>query len=221
MGLPVHLRERLADFHLGAPVFSADGTHVGSLQRVVVDRESWDPQQVVVKESARFNGHLLALAAGLMTDELIVPLPAILQVSRDRVELSLTSREVRRLPPYLSYQLGPVSPVETAKEAISIVFGAMRLPPQVEEADKPPEDIEIRPGENVMLGHQGHRLGQVRDILFDGGELVGIVVHPTGFLQQDVLIQVRFLERGDDAALFVHMTPEDLQHLRPFQPEDR
>jgi sporulation protein YlmC with PRC-barrel domain len=221
MGLPVHLRERLADFHLGAPVFSADGTHVGSLQRVVVDRESWDPHQVVVKESARFNGHLLALAAGLMTDELIVPLPAILQVSRERVELSLTSREVRRLPPYLSYQLDPVTPVETAKEAISIVFGAMRLPPQVEEADKPPEDIEIRPGENVMLGHQGHRLGQVRDILFDGGELVGIVVHPTGFLQQDVLIQVRFLERSDDAALFVHMTPEDLQHLPPFQPEDR
>jgi sporulation protein YlmC with PRC-barrel domain len=221
MGLPVHLRQRLADFHLGAPVFSADGTHVGSLQRVVVDRESWDPHQVVVKESARFNGHLLALAAGLMTDELIVPLPAIRQVARERVELSLTSREVRRLPPYLSYQLGPVSPVETAKEAISIVFGAMRLPPQVEEADKAPEDIEIRPGENVMLGHQGHRLGQVRDILFDGGELVGIVVHPTGFLQQDVLIQVRFLERGDDAALFVHMTPEDLQHLRPFQPEDR
>src|SRR5260370_30173688 len=109
MGLPVHLRQRLADFHLGAPVFSADGTHVGSLQRVVVDRESWDPHQVVVKESVRFNGHLLALAAGLMTDELIVPLPAIRQVSRERAELSLTSREGRRLPPSLSHHLTPQS----------------------------------------------------------------------------------------------------------------
>ncbi|MDB5067407.1 MAG: hypothetical protein JWM18_3841 [Chloroflexi bacterium] len=220
MALPENLRQRLADFHLGAPVYSSDGRHVGSLHRVVVDQETWDPHQVVVKESVRFNGHLLALAAGLMTDELIIPLSAIARISSERVELSLTSREVRRLPPYLSYQLAPVRATETAEEAVGILLGAPRLRAEVEEAGKVPGDIEIRADENVMLGHDGERLGQVRDVLFDEGELVGVVVQPDRLLEHDVLIQVRFLERSDDAALFVRMTPEDIQHLPPFHPEE-
>lgn len=220
MALPDNLRRRLADFHLGAPVYSSDGRHVGSLHRVVVDQETWDPHQVVVKESVRFNGHLLALAAGLMTDELIVPMSAVAHISGERVELSLTSREVRRLPPYLSYQLAPVRATETAEEAVGILLGAPRLRAEVEEAGKVPGDIEIRADENVMLGHDGERLGQVRDVLFDEGELVGVVIHPERVLEHDVLIQVRFLERSDDAALFVRMTPEDIQHLPPFHPEE-
>ncbi|MDB5113669.1 MAG: hypothetical protein JWL78_739 [Chloroflexi bacterium] len=220
MALPDNLRRRLADFHLGAPVYSSDGRHVGSLHRVVVDQETWDPHQVVVKESVRFNGHLLALAAGLMTDELIVPMSAVAHISSERVELSLTSREVRRLPPYLSYQLAPVRATETAEEAVGILLGAPRLRAEVEEAGKVPGDIEIRADENVMLGHDGERLGQVRDVLFDEGELVGVVIHPERVLEHDVLIQVRFLERSDDAALFVRMTPEDIQHLPPFHPEE-
>jgi uncharacterized protein YrrD len=208
------------DFHLGAPVYSSDGRHIGGLHRVVVDQDSWEPHQVVVKESVRFNGHYLALWAGLMTDELLIPLSAIATISRERVELSLTSTEVRRLPPYLTYGLAPVSRTESSAESISIVLGAPRLPAEVEEAHKARGDIEIRPGENVMLGHEGHKLGHVRDILFDeGGELLGVVVHPAGFVEHDVVIQVRFLERSDDAALFVHMTPDDLQHIRPFHPD--
>ena len=220
MALPDSLRRRLADFHLGAPVYSSDGRHVGSLHRVVVDQETWDPHQVVVKESVRFNGHLLALAAGLMTDELIIPLSAIARTSSERVELSLTSREVRRLPPYLSYHLAPVRATETAEEAVGILLGAPRLRAEVEEAGKVPGEIEIRADENVMLGHDGEKLGQVRDVLFDEDELVGVVVQPDRLLEHDVLIQVRFLERSDDAALFVRMTPEDIQHLPPFHPDE-
>jgi len=136
------------------------------------------------------------------------------------VELSLTSREVRRLPPYLSYHLAPVRATETAEEAVGILLGAPRLRAEVEEAGKVPGEIEIRADENVMLGHDGERLGQVRDVLFDEGELVGVVIHPERVLEHDVLIQVRFLERSDDAALFVRMTPEDIQHLPPFHPDE-
>jgi sporulation protein YlmC with PRC-barrel domain len=221
MALPDNLRQRLAHFHLGAPVYSADGRHVGSLHRVVVDQESWDAHQIVVKESVRFNGHVLAFAAGLMTDELIIPMSAIAQVSRERVELSLTSREVRRLPPYLSYHLAPVRATETSEEAVSILLGAPRLRREEEEADKASGDIEIRADESVMLGHDGQRLGRVRDVLFDDGELVGVVIRPEDVLEHDVVIQARFLERSDDAALFVRMTPEDLRHLPPFHPEEQ
>jgi len=82
-----------------------------------------------------------------------------------------------------------------------------------ETADKPDGEIEIRHGENVMIGHGGERLGTVQDVLFDEGELVGIVVRAGGFFARDVVVQVRFLDRSDDLALFLRMTPEDVKRL--------
>ena len=50
-------------------------------------------------------------------------------------------------------------------------------------------------------------------MLFDEGELVGIVVRANGFFTHDVVVQVRFLDRSDDLALFLRMTPEDVRRL--------
>jgi uncharacterized protein YrrD len=65
----------------------------------------------------------------------------------------------------------------------------------------------------VMIGHGGEKLGTVQDVLFDEGELVGIVVRRTGLFGHDVVVQVRFLDRSDDLALFLRMTPEDVKRL--------
>ena len=221
MTIPEDLRNRVADFRLGAPVHSSDGRHIGSLHRVVVDRESWEPRQLVVKETARFNGHLLALAAGLVTEELVVPLSAVARLSRERVDLAITSAEARRLPPYLSYSWGPLTATGAVEEDLGILLGAPQPPPGVETADKAAGDIEIRPDENVMLGHEGRVLGQVRDVLYDDGEMAGIVVKLARPPGRDVVIQLRFLERSDDGALFVQMTDEDLEQLQPFAPQER
>jgi uncharacterized protein YrrD len=70
-----------------------------------------------------------------------------------------------------------------------------------------------------MLGKTGRKLGVVKDILFDEGELVGVVMNPVGFFKEAVLLQVRFLGRSDDAALFAHLSEEDIKHLQPFHPE--
>jgi len=221
MSIPDDLRRRLADFRLGAPVHTSDGRHIGSLHRLVVDRESWEPRHLVVKETARFNGHLLAVAAGLVTEELVVPLSAIDRVSRERVDLSITSAEARRLPPYLSYSWAPLTRTGAVEEDLGILLGAPSPPAEVETAAKADGDIEIRPDENVMLGHDGRLLGHVREVLFDDGELTGVVVHARPPIAGDVLIQLRFLERSDDGALFVRMTDEDLERLQPFLPEER
>jgi sporulation protein YlmC with PRC-barrel domain len=219
MSMPEHLRQRLADFHLGADVHSSDGRSVGTLHRVVVDQDTWQPHRLIVRESPGFSGRLLAMAAGLVADELVVPLSAVTRISRDRIDLSLTSTEVRRLPPYLSYRVAPVDPGDAIVQDIDIVFGAPPVPRQVAEADKAPGEIEVRAGESVMLRREAHRLGHVQDILFDEGELVGVVVRPTGLLQQDVLVQRRYLDRSDDGALFVDMTSDDLKNLEPYDPE--
>jgi len=79
----------------------------------------------------------------------------------DRIDLSMTAAEIRKLPPL------PVVPV--------------------------------RPGDQ-------------------GRELVGVVMDPAGLFNDDVILQVRFLERGDDLVLFARLTEQDLERLQPFRP---
>ena len=100
---------------------------------------------------------------------------------------------------------------------IGAPLGGPLFPRLNETADKGAGDIEIRHGENVMIGHEGDKLGPVQDILFDEGELVGIVVRPVGFFKRDVVVQVRFLDRSDDMALFLRMTRADVEQLATFE----
>jgi sporulation protein YlmC with PRC-barrel domain len=212
---------RLDDFHLGASVHTSDGHHAGNLQRVVVDGETWDPHALIVRETEWFSGRVLAPGAGMMVAEVIVPLDAVASVTEGEVRLKLDRRATRALPPYLSYQYQPLQTGDQWRYAAAMIGGPLGAGPMFprldETADKAKGDIEIRHGENVMIGHQGDKLGTVQDVLFDEGELVGIVVRPVGFFKHDVVVQVRFLDRSDDLALFLRMTTDDVLKLAEFE----
>jgi hypothetical protein len=153
----------------------------------------------------------------MMVAEVIVPLDAIGETGPGGIRLTLDKRATRALPPYLSYQYKSLERGDGLRFAAALAGGSLGVGPMFplfrENADKADGDIEIRHGENVMIGHVGDKLGTVQDVLFDDGELVGIVVRATGFFAHDVVVQVRFLDRSDDMALFVRMTPEDVRHL--------
>lgn len=172
------------DLRLGASVHTADGRHAGTLERIVVDAESWDPRALIVRETNRFSGRTLAPGAGMLVAEVIVPLSAIESVTPDGIRLTLDARATRALPPYLSYQYRHLERGDSLRYAAALAGGALGVGPMFpllqETADKAEGDIEIRHGENVMIGHAGEKLGTVQDVLFDDGELVGIVVRPTG-----------------------------------------
>jgi sporulation protein YlmC with PRC-barrel domain len=211
------LSSRHLDLRLGATVHTSDGHHAGTLQRIVVDAESWDPHAMIVRETNWFSGREFAPGAGMMVAEVIVPLDAVADAGPDGIRLTLDKRATRALPPYLSYQYSPLERGDGLRYAAALAGGSLGIGPMFpllqEAADESPGDIEIRHGENVMIGHGGDKLGTVQDVLFDEGELVGIVVRPTGFFAHDVVVQVRFLDRSDDLALFLRMTPEDVRHL--------
>ncbi len=212
---------RLDAFHLGASVHTSDGHHAGTLERVVVDAELWDPHALIVRETEWFSGRVLAPGAGMMVAEVIVPLDAIESITQSDVRLKLDKRATRALPPYLSYQYQPLQRGDQWRYAAAMVgapLGGGPFFPRLDEtADKAAGDIEIRHGENVMIGHEGDKLGTVQDVLFDEGELVGIVVRPVGFFKRDVVVQVRFLDRSDDLALFLRMTRADVLKLAEFE----
>jgi sporulation protein YlmC with PRC-barrel domain len=211
------------DFRLGAPVHTADGHHAGSLVRIVVDAETWDPRALIVRETNHFSGRTLAPGAGMLVSEVIVPLHAIASANENGIRLTLDKRATRALPPYLSYKYRALERGDGLRYAAALAGGSLGVGPMFpllqEIADKADGEIEIRKGENVMIGHAGEKLGTVQDVLFDEGELFGIVVRRTGLLRHDVVVQVRFLDRSDDMALFLRMTPEDVKRLTEAPPE--
>ena len=209
-------RRAVEDFHFGARVVSSDGRHIGSLNFMIVGGESFDVHAIVVKETHHFSGHHLAGAA-LMEDDIAIPVAAVGDVGRDQITLS--SPRPRRAAP------SRTSPITTRRRARGFRPAADgRLaqtgfaPHMVEEAQKRLDELEIHRGENVMLGATGRRLGTVQDVVLDEGELAGVVIRPAGFFTEDVLLQVRFLGRSDDLALFAHLTEADVARLTPFHP---
>jgi sporulation protein YlmC with PRC-barrel domain len=202
--MPIHHSE----LRPGAPVYSSENEHVGSLERVLVDSTTMELRQIMVKESPRTSGHHWYQGANALVHDVIVPAEKIREASEERVTLDLTLSDVRHLPPYLSYQYVGVTPGQMLVAVAGGLFS-----PYAETAHEPPGELEIRKGEKVMFKHSGRVLGEVRELVYDNDELVGVVVHPHRLLTHDVLLQARFLDRSDDAALFAHITEDDLVHL--------
>ena len=207
-------------FHLGAEVRSSDGKEVGKLVHVLVGPD-YELKALVIKESGRFSGHLISPGSMLLSDELVVPKDAAARVTRDRIDLSLSSADVRGLPPYLAYRERSESLTEGLEDTAGVLGSGPELPNWLEQvANKPETELEIDGGENVMLGDTGRRLGTVQDVLFDDDQLVGIVLKPDGFFRSEVILPRRFLDRSDDLALFVTIDEQQLATLEPFQPAD-
>jgi sporulation protein YlmC with PRC-barrel domain len=209
------------DFRLGAAVYSSDDKEVGKLHRVLVDEDDYELKALVVKESRRFSGQSLSPGSMLVNDELVVPKQAVKAASSDRIDLAYSAPQIRRLPPYLSYRSKSESVPEELEDFASVLGSSPAVPSSVQEvANKPEGALEIEAGENVMLGHTGKKLGTVKGVLFDDGDLVGVVLRPEGLFRREVILPRRFLDRSDDAALFARLDEDDLEHLKPYRPND-
>jgi hypothetical protein len=205
--------QTVEDFRLGGPVYSSDGRLIGSIHRTLVDGADFELKAIVVEEDRGFSGGVPGLARAI--PDVVIPIAAIRGATQERVDLTLTATEVRRLPPYLTYRQAPPSAGDQVNEILTVLGGNPAVPRLEETALRAAGEIEINEGENVMLGHTGRKLGRVREVLFEGTELVGIVLQPEGFFKHPVLMPRRFLDRSDDAAVFVQLTEEDIQRLEP------
>jgi uncharacterized protein YrrD len=208
---------RLSDFRLGADVVASDGSHAGTLASVLVEAKGYDPKAIVVKDDSSIAGRLLADEKFFITDEVLVPIAAVASATHELIRLSMSTDDLHRQAPYLSYRFKPLTRGEASLEEVDFLGGGLGLPANAEEvANKPADEIEIDRDENVMLGKTGHRLGRVHDLLYDQGDLVGLVIRPDGFFKRDVVLPIRFISRADDMALFADLDESDVERLKPF-----
>jgi sporulation protein YlmC with PRC-barrel domain len=215
---------RTGDYQIGARVESADGQHVGRLHRVLVRREDFDVQALVVEESRRFAGNLLAPQASLISNDVVVPVDQVETAAEHMITLSLTAEQVRDLPPYLTHHFEPAGSghdVAGALEAWVLrplaVLGGATVPPMVETAAIPAGDLEITEGEHVVT-RSGRHVGEVSRVLEENGSLIGVVVRPGGLFAQEVIIPRRLLSHEGGADLTALLDDEAVEHLRPFIP---
>jgi sporulation protein YlmC with PRC-barrel domain len=206
----------LSDFRLGAKVVDSEGNTAGTVVSVIVDENGFDPRSLVVKDEVTLAARLLSNEKYMTTDEVVIPIAAVESATHELVTLSLSAAEVRKQPLYLSYRPQAETRGEAVLEEAELLGGGLGLPSLDEVANKPDGQIEIDRGENVMLGETGRRLGRVEDVLFDHGELIGVVIRPDGFFKRDVVLPTRFINRADDLALFVDLTESDIEQLKPF-----
>ena len=191
----------LSDFHLGSDVVDRDGAKAGTLVRVIVDEKGFEARALVVKDEANLADRLLAGEKLFTTDEVVIPITAVQSATHESVTLSMSAADVREQPLYLSYQREPMTAGDAVVEEGELLTGGLGLPRAQEVANKGADQIEIERGENVMVGDTGRRLGTVQDVLFDHGELIGVVIHPDGFFRRDVVLPIRFIQRGDQQLL--------------------
>jgi hypothetical protein len=206
-----------SEFRLGAEVVGSDGKTAGTLACVLVDKEGFDAKELVIKDETSLVGRLMAHERLMVTDEVVIPISAVESATEEQVRLSIPAADVRKQKPYLSYRFKPESLGEVILHEAQILGGGLGLPDVDEQADKPGSEIEIDADEKVMIGKSGRCLGRVRELLYDAGEMIGVVIRPEGLFKQDVVLPIRFLERSDDMALFADVSERDIEHLRPFE----
>jgi sporulation protein YlmC with PRC-barrel domain len=206
----------LSDFHLGSEVVDSEGQRAGTLVSVIVDEEGLGARAVVVKDGRTLADRLISAEKLFTTDEVIVPIASVESATGELVRLSMSGPDIRRQPLYLSYRPRTPTAEEAAVEEAAVLTGGLSLPVEEQVANKPEGEIEIGGGENVMLGATGRRLGTVRNVMFDRGRMIGVVIRPDGWFKRDVMLPVRFIERGDDLALFAKLEEADIESLKPF-----
>jgi len=206
----------VSDIRLGSDVVSSDEVSVGTIVSLLVDADGFTPRALVVKHEESFAGRVLAAEKFFTTDEVVIPITAVVSTTDGVVHLSMAAQDVRRQPLYLTYRRPEPTREEAVLEEGQLITGGLGLPRVEEVANKADGQVEIDRGENVMLGTTGRRLGRVEDVLLDHGELVGVVIRPEGFFKRDVVLPIRFVNRADDMALFADLTESDIDQLKPF-----
>ncbi|MGO8947535.1 MAG: PRC-barrel domain-containing protein [Ktedonobacterales bacterium] len=231
----------LEDLHIGIPVIGSDGHHIGTLERIVVEREEQRVTHIVVDPGLRESGNLLAPGGWEKPRARVIPISAITQVGTASIQLSLDQQAFAEEPLFeheyyanADPQTGELqAPGERPRfrvgELIHYIataagIGAAPYEPTTEIGFRESGgSAEIAAGTPVWRREPHEEIGVVERVLINAatGRISALVLHRKGWGGKMVQLPFEAVSDVEDGIVHVALSEDELARLRPYQPEGR
>ncbi len=218
------------DLHAGADVFSRDGRKLGTLSRVVVNKDTLKITHVVVDTGILRSGKPLWDGGWLMPHDRVVPLGALAGTGSERVELTMTADEFRDHS--VNYDTEYFKPMPDLKPGRLDYSDLQRFAAGIpgepgpfviyDVLAKSPDDVDIKKDSPVYRLNPHQKLGEVERVLFDeeSRKLTGLVIRRGFLFTYDVVLPANYITEVVEALrglIFVDMTDEQVDALKVYE----
>src|SRR5262249_17297522 len=222
----------LEELHIGVAVTGSDGRRLGTLQRIVVERDNYQVSHLVVDPGLLESGNLLAPGGWERPRARILPVSLVVEAASQHLVLSCDEAAFRLLPLFEQEAYVEASPPsgggfrlgELVNYIASVAgVGAAPYEPSTEEItfNEPAGSAEIAEGTPVWRREPHDEIGTVERLLVDehSGRLSALVVRRKGFGHHAVLLPLAAITELADGIVHVALSNEELDTLEPYQPE--
>jgi uncharacterized protein YrrD len=187
-----------------APVYSTDGTHVGKVDRVVID-----PQAKLVT-------HIVVHKGTLLARDVVVPLNDVDSAGEDGVRLRVSEAKLDELPDFVEVEW--VQPHEGWVPPPGYFESAVLWPPYFGQQAAPTREVtnigdrEVAITEGTDVECTDGKIGVVDRVQIDAqsGRLEGIVVREGVLFTHQVLVPAAWIASADADAVRLSVTKDQV-----------
>jgi sporulation protein YlmC with PRC-barrel domain len=231
----------LEDLSIGAPVVSSNGRQIGTLQRIVVERDERRVTHIVIDPGLLESGNLLAPGGWEKPRARIVPISAVQNIGTEVIQLALDENAFAEEPLFeqeyyanADPQTGEVQPEGEKPRfrlgelihyiATAAGLGAAPYEPTTEIAfQESSRSAEVSAGTPVWRRTPHEELGIVERVLVDAetNRITAFVLRRKGRGGKMIQVPIEAVSDVQDGVVRVTLSESDLAELQPYEPENR
>jgi sporulation protein YlmC with PRC-barrel domain len=220
---------KFEDLRHGVDVVSADGHKLGSLSRVVVQKDTLTITHIVVDTGILRSGTPLWEGGWGLGHDRVVPFGALARVTAEAAHLTMKADEFRDLS--IDYDTKQLQPLPDAKpgqlDASDLQRVAMSIPGEPgayvlsDVFAKAPDEVDIRKDSAVWRLNPHEKIGEVERVEYDGAtkKVTQLVIRRGHFFSKDVILPVSYIVEVVEileGVVRVDITDEQLEALAEF-----
>jgi len=218
------------DLHAGADVVSRDGHKLGTLSRVVVNKDTLKLTHVVVDTGILRSGKPLWEGGWSLPHDRVVPLAALREAGSDRIELTMTADEFRDHS--VSYDTEVFKPMPDLKPGRLDTSDLQRfvtsLPGEpgpfviTDVMAKATDEVDIKKDSPVWRLNPHEKIGEVERVIVDepSRKVTALVIKRGFVFSHEVVLPVRHVVEVVEALggiVRIDMDDEALKQLPEFR----
>jgi sporulation protein YlmC with PRC-barrel domain len=228
----------LEDLHIGVPVTGSDGKRLGTLTRIVVERDTFRVTRIVVDPGLVESGNLLAAGGWEKPRERVLPFDVISSASEHGVRVSIDESGFAAQPlfEHKEYTAAEVSDTVAGGprpqwwerfrvgELVNFIASgwglgaAPYLPPADITYNEPPGASAIAEGTRVWRLEPHVEVGVVERVLADPASqrITGVVVRREGLRGERRILPVSAIADVQDGTLHTRLSDAEFDALPPY-----